>query len=271
MAPGARLRCAAQPFDRRAHPTRRVERGGLSRGVAGRAHPLRLDRPVPDTTFLGLPTRATWEAAQLQLRAAWDSFPTAIAPVVPTGGFITAVILLVWLLAYAADDFAHRAEAPIEAAVPSGVMFLVGTALGATATACWRPRSGWPPRHSPWPSCASSARRARAGSAAPAAALATTVRVGAGLAAAAVIIGVIAGPALPGASSDPLVDTRQGRSSRPRSARSSTSRPGWSTRATRSCSPSPAPGRPTGASPRSTTTTCASGARHAATATPAAR
>ena len=40
------------------------------------------------------------------------------------------------------------------------------------------------------------------------------MRVGAGLAAAAVIIGVIAGPALPGASSDPLVDTRQGRSSR---------------------------------------------------------
>ena len=94
------------------------------------------------TTFLGLPTRATWEAAQLQLRAAWDSFPTAIAPVVPTGGFITAVILLVWLLAYAADDFAHRAEAPIEAAVPSGVLFLVGTALGGNrnrllATALW--------------------------------------------------------------------------------------------------------------------------------------
>ena len=168
-----------------------------------------------DTTFLGLPTRATWEAAQLQLRAAWDSFPTAIAPVVPTGGFITAVILLVWLLAYAADDFAHRAEAPIEAAVPSGVLFLVGTALGGNrnrllATALWLAAAaltvailrversegaGW---------FGGTRRRA----------VSTTVRVGAGLAAAAVIVGVIAGPALPGASSDPLVDTRQGRSSR---------------------------------------------------------
>ena len=167
------------------------------------------------TTFLGLPTRATWEAAQLQLRAAWDSFPTAIAPVVPTGGFITAVILLVWLLAYAADDFAHRAEAPIEAAVPSGVLFLVGTALGGNrnrllATALWLAAAaltvailrversegaGW---------FGGTRRRA----------VSTTVRVGAGLAAAAVIVGVIAGPALPGASSDPLVDTRQGRSSR---------------------------------------------------------
>ena len=133
----------------------------------------------------------------------------------PTGGFITAVILLVWLLAYAADDFAHRAEAPIEAAVPSGVLFLVGTALGGNrnrllATALWLAAAaltvavlrversegaGW---------FGGTRRRA----------VATTVRVGAGLAAAAVIIGVIAGPALPGASSDPLVDTRQGRSSR---------------------------------------------------------
>jgi hypothetical protein len=103
-----------------------------------------------------------------------DSFPTAIARV-PTGGFITAVILLVWLLAYAADDFAHRAEAPIEAAVPSGVLFLVGTALGATATACWPPL-GWRPPHSPSPS---SRRAVEAGwFGGPAAAVSTTVRVG---------------------------------------------------------------------------------------------
>ena len=167
------------------------------------------------TSFLGLPTRATWEAAQLQLRAAWDSFPTAIAPVAPTGGFITAMILLVWLLAYAADDFAHRAEAPIEAVVPSGVLFVVGTALGGDrnrllAVALWLAAAaitvavlrvertegaGW---------FGGTRRRA----------VATTVRVGAGLAGAAVVVGVIAGPALPGASSDPLLDTRQGRSSR---------------------------------------------------------
>ena len=99
--------------------------------------------------------------------------------------------------------------------MPSGVLFLVGTALGGNrnrllATALWLAAAaltvavlrversegaGW---------FGGTRRRA----------VATTVRVGAGLAAAAVIIGVIAGPALPGASSDPLVDTRQGRSSR---------------------------------------------------------
>ena len=158
---------------------------------------------------------ATWEAAQLQLRAAWDIFPTAIAPVETTGGFITAMILLVWLLAYAADDFAHRAEAPIEAVVPSAVLFMVGTALGGdrhrlAAVALWLAAAvltvavlrversegaGW---------FGGTRRRA----------VATTVRVGAVVAGVAVIVGVIAGPALPGASSDPLLDTRQGRSSR---------------------------------------------------------
>jgi transglutaminase-like putative cysteine protease len=167
------------------------------------------------TSFHGLPTHATWEAAQLQLRAAWDTFPTAIAPVPATGGFITAVILLVWLLAYAADDFAHRAEAPIEAVVPSGVLFLVGTALGGdrhrlAATALWLASAaltvailrversegaGW---------FGGTRRRA----------VSNTVRVGAAVAGVAVLVGVVAGPALPGASSDPLLDTRQGRSSR---------------------------------------------------------
>ena len=167
------------------------------------------------TTFVGLPTLATWEAAQLQLRAAWDVFPTAIAPVEPAGGFVTAMILLVWLLAYAADDFAHRAEAPIEAVVPSAVLFMVGTALGGdrnrlAAVALWLAAAvltvavlrversegaGW---------FGGTRRRA----------VATTVRVGAVVAGVAVIVGVIAGPALPGASSDPLLDTRQGRSSR---------------------------------------------------------
>ncbi len=168
-----------------------------------------------DTSFLGLPTHATWEAAQLSLRAAWEIFPTAIAPVQPTSGFITATVLLVWLLAHAADDFAHRAEAPIEAVVPSAVLFLVGTALGGdrhrlAAAALWLAAAaltvavlriertegaGW-----------FGGTRGRA--------VATALRVGAGVAAMAVIVGVVAGPALPGASSDPLLDTRQGRASR---------------------------------------------------------
>ena len=167
------------------------------------------------TTFLGLPTRATWEAAQLQLRAAWDSFPTAIAPVVPTGGFITTVILLVWLLAYGQTTSPIAAEAPIEAAVPSGVLFLVGTTLGGNrnrllATALWLAAAALTvailrvERHR--------GRGLVRGHPPPA--ISTTVHVGAGLAAAAVIVGVIAGPALPGASSDPLVDTRQGHASR---------------------------------------------------------
>jgi transglutaminase-like putative cysteine protease len=167
------------------------------------------------TSFYGLPTRATWQAAQVDLRSAWEIFPTAIAPVAPTGGFITAMILLVWLLAHAADDFAHRAEAPVETVVPSAVLFMVGTALGGNrhrlaAVALWLAAAaitvavlrversegaGW---------FGGTRRRA----------VSTAVRVGTALAAAAVVVGVVAGPALPGASSDPLLDTRQGRSSR---------------------------------------------------------
>jgi transglutaminase-like putative cysteine protease len=168
-----------------------------------------------DTSFFGLPTHATWEAAQLQLRAAWEVFPTAIAPVPATGGFITATILLVWLLAHAADDFAHRAEAPIEAVVPSAVLFLVGTALGGdrhrvAAAALWLAAAALTVavlrvERSEGAGWFGGTRRRAVG---------TAVRVGAGLAAAAVIIGVVAGPALPGASSDPLLDTRQGRASR---------------------------------------------------------
>jgi transglutaminase-like putative cysteine protease len=167
------------------------------------------------TSFYGLPTRATWQAAQVDLRTAWDIFPTAIAPVAPTGGFITAMILLVWLLAHAADDFAHRADAPVETVVPSAVLFMVGTALGGdrhrlAAVALWLAAAaitvavlrversegaGW---------FGGTRRRA----------VSTAVRVGTVLAAAAVVVGVVAGPALPGASSDPLLDTRQGRTSR---------------------------------------------------------
>jgi hypothetical protein len=168
-----------------------------------------------DTSFLGLPTHATWEAAQLQLRAAWEVFPTAIAPVEPIGGFITAMVLLVWLLAHAADDFAHRAEAPIEAVVPSAVLFLVGTALGGerhrlAAAALWLAAAALTVavlrvERSEGAGWFGGTRRRAVG---------TAVRVGAGLAAAGVIIGVVAGPALPGASSDPLLDTRQGRASR---------------------------------------------------------
>ena len=125
------------------------------------------------------------------------------------------MILLVWLLAYAADDFAHRAEAPIEAVVPSAVLFMVGTALGGdrhrlAAVALWLAAAvltvavlrversegaGW---------FGGTRRRA----------VATTVRVGAVVAGVAVIVGVIAGPALPGASSDPLLTPARARASR---------------------------------------------------------
>ena len=54
------------------------------------------------------------------------------------------MILLVWLLAYAADEIAHRAEALIEAVSASAVLFMVGTALGGdrhrlAAVALWSP------------------------------------------------------------------------------------------------------------------------------------
>ena len=137
--------------------TRRAGWGALaSLGIVAR-RPGRVRRRSSSSAtpaFLGLPTLATWEAAQLQLRAAWDIFPTAIAPVEPTGGFVTAMILLVWLLAYAADDFAHRAEAPIEAVVPSACCSWSARRSAATAT-------GWPPSPSGWrPPCRDRGRAA---------------------------------------------------------------------------------------------------------------
>ena len=249
VAPGAGLRRGAQPPDRRADPTRRLERRGLARRLAGRPRPVRLDRPVPRTPRSSGCRRGPRGRPRSSSSARRGTpSPTAIAPVVPTGGFITAVILLVWLLAYAADDFAHRAEAPIEAAVPSGVLFLVGTALGGNrnrllATALWLAAAvltvailrversegaGWfgGPAAGAVPTTVRCGRRPRRGGRHR------------------------RRDRRPGAARRQLRSrcrhaARAARRAR-RSAPSSTSRPDSSTRATRSCSPSPAPGRPTG-------------------------
>ena len=188
--------------------TRRAGWGALASlgmSLVGAGH-LRLHRPVPRHQRSSACPRGPHGRPRSSSSAprGTSSRPRS-RPSSRPAGFITAVILLVWLLAYAADDFAHRAEAPIEAVVPSGVLFLVGTALGrrpppAAATALWLAAAaltvailrversegaGW---------FGGTRRRA----------VSTTVRVGAGVAAAAVIVGAIAGPALPGASSDPL-------------------------------------------------------------------
>ena len=62
----------SEPPRRSAHPSCRLGRPGLARHLARRPRGVRV-RPVPQHHVPGPAHRATWEAAQLQLRAAWTS------------------------------------------------------------------------------------------------------------------------------------------------------------------------------------------------------
>jgi transglutaminase-like putative cysteine protease len=163
-----------------------------------------------DTMHWGLPSGDTLQLIQLDLRLVWSQFPAAVAPVPSEGSFLLAGAVGIGLVAMCADAFAFRAYGRAEAVVPAGVLFIFTAALGTDrnrvpVAAVWfaaalmvvavlRALHGggsesWLGR-----------RRRAVGAALPATAMC------AGLAA---LGAAIVGPILPGADSEPLLETRQ--------------------------------------------------------------
>lgn len=166
-----------------------------------------------DTTRYLLPTKATWHAAQDHLSAMADSFGSAIAPVVPTTGYLVAAALGLWLVAFATDTLAFRAMGGVEAVLPAGVGFVMASALGdgsqmLLATALWAGAAML---------VVAMLRAVRAGATGTwlttrqSTALANAARWTAAIGAVAVLAGVVVGPRLPGAGADPLVSTKSAR------------------------------------------------------------
>jgi len=163
-----------------------------------------------DTMRFGLPARETMSLLRLDLRLVWNQFPSAVPPVPSTGSYLVIATLAIGAVALLADAFAFRAFGRAEAAVPSGVLFIFTAALGTdrnrvSCTALWlavallvvgllRALHGGVDES--W-----LGRRGRTlRSAAPAAMM---------CAALVALVASVAGPRLPGAGSDALLDTHQ--------------------------------------------------------------
>ena len=84
-----------------------------------------------DTLRLLVPTGATQDALGLELGLVRDQFPTAVAPVLYGAGWATLAGFAMVIVIVMADAFAFRAEARGEALVPGGVLFIFIAALGS--------------------------------------------------------------------------------------------------------------------------------------------
>jgi len=167
-----------------------------------------------DTSAFGLPTRASWYAMTDDLASAWHEFGTAIALVEPRTGFVVAAAAALWLSAFLSDGFAFRAGAGPEMLVAPGIIFVFCSALAADrfrllSTALWLgcailayalhrsllqdDSSGWLTTH-------------RRGT------ITAATRIGAVLGVGAIAVGLLVGPILPGATDDPIINTRNPRS-----------------------------------------------------------
>ncbi|WP_420450464.1 transglutaminaseTgpA domain-containing protein [Ilumatobacter sp.] len=82
------------------------------------------------TFSLALPTSATWDAVRLDLDLVGEQFRDAVAPVPFLGGWDLLAAIGVAAAVLLADTFAFRAYARAEALVPGGVLFVFVAALG---------------------------------------------------------------------------------------------------------------------------------------------
>ena len=165
---------------------------------------------LPETTRFGVPTGTTLAVASQQLSTALATFREVVAPAPVEPGFVLASAITVWLLALVADTAAFRAGASVEAAVPGLTMFLFGAALGSprhrlssaglfmvALLAYWLAQRVLAHGSSPNLMTSGAASGARA-----------LLRSGAVLGAVAVVVAVMVGPNLPGASASPVVPWR---------------------------------------------------------------
>jgi transglutaminase-like putative cysteine protease len=162
------------------------------------------------TTAFGLPGAATFDALGADLRNGWDALRNSRAPAPVTDGALLLAVLATWVMAQIADDLAFRRHATVGALMPALVVFVVTAALGTDAG-----RLRWTLafavaavaflllQHQ------SLFERGRARFAGPRVSGGTGLLVaGIGTGLAAVLIGMVAAPALPGAGDRAALDYR---------------------------------------------------------------
>jgi transglutaminase-like putative cysteine protease len=84
-----------------------------------------------DTTTALLPTGATLDAAEADVREAWRTFQDVAAPAPVQDGFLVITGLTLWFVAFVADWAAFRLWVPFEATLPAGTLFVFASLLGA--------------------------------------------------------------------------------------------------------------------------------------------
>nr|MDP9020052.1 transglutaminaseTgpA domain-containing protein [Actinomycetota bacterium] len=165
---------------------------------------------LPDTTTYGIPTGESLGEAARQLSAALAALRQVVAPAPVEPGFVLAVAGGGWLIAFLADSIAFRIGAAIEAAALPATVFFFGAALGApdhrlSTTAlflaallaywlAWRVAGQWRAANRMGSDAGAESR--------------WLLRQGGALAAAAVLLAVLIGPALPGAEATAVVPWR---------------------------------------------------------------
>jgi transglutaminase-like putative cysteine protease len=171
------------------------------------------------TTFGGIPTASTFEAAGRDIRDVWHLFESVQAPTEASRPFLLLAALGLWWAAFVADWAAFRVWVPFEAILPAGTvfvfsslfasqrgqvaasaMFLIGAFTFLLLHRVTRQQSS-----AAWVS--SDVQRGTN----------ALLRAGAGLAALAVLAAVIVGPNLPQAQSQALVGWRNGEGEGPSS------------------------------------------------------
>ena len=87
---------------------------------------------IPERTTFGVPTPSTFRALGDLARSGQTAFSTAVAPAVPSPGFIAGCIVAIVIAAFLADWAAFRMRTAFEASVPALAMFVLVSVLGAT-------------------------------------------------------------------------------------------------------------------------------------------
>jgi len=165
----------------------------------------------PDTTAWLLPTPETLSQLGTDLRHSWDLFGEVRAPAPVENGFVAAAAIALWVVAFLADWGAFRLSATVEAVLPAATVFVFAAALGgdgspvagaalfAAAVLAYvlLHRTANQERTTRW----AGERQARGRR--------SLVATGAGIVGAAVVVGTVVGPNLPGADSEAVVAWRE--------------------------------------------------------------
>lgn len=163
-----------------------------------------------DSSYLGLPGPATLDALGASLDEAVSLFAEVVAPAPAVTGFLLSAALGIVVAAFLADWAAFRLWSPIEAVVPAATLFLFTALLGVSGGAVAASalfagavvvflvlhRGVRLARTGTWVGDQRAHGRE------------WVVKTGGVLGLTAVLLGAIAGPRLPGADADPLIEWR---------------------------------------------------------------